>query len=59
MARYHSVGPFSGIAACFIVSAMHVLFKICEYMWPKKDIEICPDFHWEPQHQRLSQLSGD
>ena len=48
-ARYQSVGPFSGIAACFIVSALHILLTICAYIWPKTDIEICPNFYWEHQ----------
>eukprot|EP01041_Mallomonas_annulata_P007067 gene7067-14379_t len=42
--RYLSVGPWAGPAACFIVACLHILWRICDYIWPAKDIEICPDF---------------
>jgi phosphatidylinositol N-acetylglucosaminyltransferase subunit A len=41
--RYMTAGPFSGAAACFIVTLLHILSLACEWIWPAKDIERCPD----------------
>lgn len=36
-------GVFSGLAACFLIVSMHLLWRICEWVWPKSSIEVCPD----------------
>ena len=41
--RYSTSGTFSGIAACVFVTLLHFLWKCCEFLWPRTDIEICPD----------------
>jgi phosphatidylinositol glycan class A protein len=42
--KYSTVGPFAGILVCLLVLAMHVMWRVCEWLWPAQDIEICPDF---------------
>eukprot|EP01036_Dinobryon_divergens_P032910 gene32910-42594_t len=41
--RYSTVGTVSGFCTCFIVVWMHILWRICESLWPADQIEICPD----------------
>lgn len=41
--RYSTIGPFSGVAACIIVSLLYLLWKICEMIWPANRIELCLD----------------
>jgi phosphatidylinositol glycan class A protein len=37
--RYSTIGPFSGFAMCFIVASLHLLWRLCEMMWPGERIE--------------------
>jgi phosphatidylinositol glycan class A protein len=37
--RYSTIGPFSGFAMCCIVAWLHILWKICEFVWPSGEIE--------------------
>lgn len=41
--RYLTIGPFSGVLACIIVTILHFLQWICQQIWPLDSIEICPD----------------
>jgi len=41
--RYLTVGPFAGLAVCFIVACMHFLNLLCTYLWPAEYIEEVPD----------------
>ena len=43
MIRYSTVGPFSGLLACFLVSVLHFMWLICERLYPSNEIELCPD----------------
>lgn len=47
------IGVFSGLAACFLIVSMHLLWRICEWMYPKSSIEVCPDVvHLLKERQR-------
>jgi phosphatidylinositol glycan class A protein len=55
--KYATVGPFAGILVCWIVLSMHVMWRFCEWYWPRENIEICPDFQsyfakQHPNHQQ-------
>lgn len=41
--RFSTVGPFSGIIACCLVSFLYFLSIVCERIWPAASIERCPD----------------
>lgn len=41
--RYSTAGAFAGVAACVLVTLMHIMWLICEWIWPAATIEICPD----------------
>jgi hypothetical protein len=43
--RYYTVGTFSGPAVCFFMVCLHMLNMICEFIWPKDSIEVCPDIY--------------
>jgi phosphatidylinositol glycan class A protein len=51
LVRYSTVGPFAGIAVCILVAAMHIMWKACEFIWPEKSIEICPDLVWGHEYE--------
>jgi hypothetical protein len=39
LVRYSTVGPFSGFAMCLIVASLHLLWRLCELLWPANSIE--------------------
>lgn len=41
--RYSTVGPFSGILACFLMTWLHFVWTITERIYPASTIEVCPD----------------
>jgi phosphatidylinositol N-acetylglucosaminyltransferase subunit A len=41
--RYRTSGAFMGVVACLIITMLHFLWHICEYIWPADRVEICPD----------------
>ena len=41
--RYNRTGGFSGAVACIIMVLLHFMWRICEFLYPEEDIEICPD----------------
>ena len=41
--RYMSCGPWAGVAACFIMACLHLLWLLCEYIWAADSIEEAPD----------------
>lgn len=49
--RYASVGPWSGMAACLIAAALHLLWRVCEFLWPAVTIEVCPDIMLNPNSE--------
>lgn len=57
--RYMTVGVWSGVATCFIVAAMHIMWLICCAIWPADDIDVCPDFPRLHQSRRRKRLSRD
>lgn len=42
--RYLSLGPWSGIAACWVVALLVCLKRFWEFIHPSHLVEICPDF---------------
>jgi len=46
LVKYRTVGVWAGVAASCIVIGLHILWYICELLWPAQDIEICYDFPW-------------
>jgi len=46
LSRYRTAGPWAGIAACIIASALHLLLVVIEFIWPAYQIEKCRDFPW-------------
>ena len=55
LVRYSTAGPFSGLAACFFVTLLHLLCILCERMWPEREIEICPDISLPGAPKRSAQ----
>jgi len=47
LARYCTVGPFAGVGACFIASALYIMWCACELLWPATSIERCTEFPWQ------------
>lgn len=43
LTRYSTIGPFAGPALCVIVTFLHLLWKMCEWIWPKYQIECSAD----------------
>lgn len=39
LVRYSTTGPFSGFAMCCIVAWLHLLWRMCEHLWPAEEIE--------------------
>jgi phosphatidylinositol glycan class A protein len=44
--RYKSGGPWSGIITAFMLTFLRLFAVWCEWIWPVRHIEICPDFPW-------------
>ena len=44
--RYRSVGPWAGVGACAVAVMLHLMWLVCDYIWPSRNIEKCPDFPW-------------
>lgn len=42
LARYATLGTFSGAGACFLVAALHLLWRACQWLWPDQAVELCP-----------------
>eukprot|EP01031_Cornospumella_fuschlensis_P026244 gene26244-31703_t len=53
LVRYSSSGIFSGFIACVLVTLLHLFWRVCEYLYPAKDIEVCPDIslHGQPANE--------
>ncbi|RYH20903.1 glycosyltransferase [archaeon] len=53
LVRYSSSGIFSGFIACVLVTLLHLLWRVCEYIDPAKDVEVCPDIslHGQPSNE--------
>ena len=43
LARYKTVGSFSGYVVCLIAVSLHFLLNIIEWMQPRNQIDIVPD----------------
>jgi Glycosyltransferase len=43
LARYRTVGPFSGYVVCIIAISLHFIRKMIEYWQPVQDIDVVPD----------------
>jgi phosphatidylinositol glycan class A protein len=41
--RYSTIGSFSAVITCLIVSCLHLIWCIIAYCYPVEDIEVCPD----------------
>jgi hypothetical protein len=41
LVRYYSTGPFVGVLSCFIAAALHLLWGLCEVIWPVDEVEFC------------------
>ena len=41
--RHKSVGFWSGIMVAFMLAFLEAMLYYCEYLWPKKSIELCPE----------------
>lgn len=46
--RYSTIGPFSGLLVCFIISLLQIFYHIVEFIYPKQTIEVCPDIILDP-----------
>lgn len=46
--RYGTLGPVAGPVICLIITAMHLMSLVCEWLWPAENIEICPDIILDP-----------
>lgn len=44
--KYYTVGPWAGLAVCFVVAALHLYCCICEKIWPEESIERCAELPW-------------
>lgn len=44
--RLMSVGPWLGMLMVCVISGLHVLRVLCDMVWPRDSIEVCPDFPW-------------
>lgn len=55
LVRYSTVGPWAGPAVCFLVALLHIMWRICERIWPAHAIEKCPDL---PTPRDLLQMSS-
>jgi len=57
--RYLSVGPWLGLLMVFVVSGLYAMRMLCELVWPRDSIEICPDFPWmTPSSSSSSRLKS-
>ena len=64
LVRYSTIGPFSGFAMCCIVAWLHILWQICEVIWPAAEIEpaaslVLPGTHPSPGTSPLSSPKAD
>jgi phosphatidylinositol N-acetylglucosaminyltransferase subunit A len=44
--KYFTVGPWAGLAVCFLVAALHLYCGVCERIWPDESIERCAELPW-------------
>lgn len=44
--KYYTVGPWAGLAVCFLIAALHLYCCICEKIWPEESIERCAELPW-------------
>lgn len=44
--KYYTVGPWAGLAVCFVIAALHLYCTTCEIIWPEKLIEHCTELPW-------------
>ena len=44
--KYYTVGPWAGLAVCFLIAALHLYCKVCEVIWPEDSIEHCAELPW-------------
>jgi len=43
LVRYSSSGSFSGLVTCMLIALLHFLWRVCEFLRPAAEIELCPD----------------
>jgi phosphatidylinositol N-acetylglucosaminyltransferase subunit A len=44
--KYYTVGPWAGLAVCFLIAALHLYCCVCERLWPEESIERCAELPW-------------
>lgn len=44
--KYYTVGPWAGLAVCFLIAALHLYCCVCERIWPVESIELCAELPW-------------
>ena len=44
--KYYTVGPWAGLAVCFLITALHLYCCLCEVLWPEDSIEHCAELPW-------------
>ncbi|KAJ1673023.1 Phosphatidylinositol N-acetylglucosaminyltransferase GPI3 subunit, partial [Spiromyces aspiralis] len=49
--RYHQCGLFAGKLFCMVVAVDTLLLLLFEWIWPRRSIEVAPDFPCEKYHQ--------
>lgn len=55
--KYHTVGPWAGLAVCFIIAALHLYCSVCEMLWPDASIERCAELPWLQEAATAAGLS--
>ena len=49
--RFYGCGIWAGKLFCFLVAMNHLFYILLEWLYPRADIDICPDFDLAKYHQ--------